>query len=214
MHRYMLMVATVLVWAMPAAAQTPAASPAPLPSPAASEAVSMYPGDFIRVAIWREEDLSGEFPVETDGSVTLPLIGRLQVSGRPFSVVRDSLLTAYREQLRNPSIVLTPLRRVNILGEVQQPGLYLVDPTISLAGAIAMAGGANQRGNLDRIRIVRQGEVVVERVQPSQTLGSADVRSNDQIFVSRRAWISENLPTLLLGIPSLVLSILAIAERL
>lgn len=178
------------------------------------EITALQPGDYLQVEIWREEDLGGQFRVGSDGAVTLPLIGHHQVAGIPFGVVRDTLMQAYQAQLRNPSIVLTPLRRVNVLGEVQKPGLYLVDPTVTLAGAIATAGGATPRGSLNRIRIIREGAVVREKVGAGETLGSADIRSNDQIFVDRRSWLSENLPSVLLGIPSLILTILAISERL
>ena len=152
----------------------------------------LMPGDVIEVAIWREEDLSGEFLVDPDGYVTLPLLGQSPVTGLSWRTVRDRLLEAYLEELRNPSIELTPLRRIYVLGEVNEPGLYPVDPTVSLAGAVAMAGGASPLGDLRNLRVVRGGVLVLDGIPSENALASLDVRSGDEIFVGRRNWFSRN----------------------
>lgn len=152
----------------------------------------MLPGDVIRVAVWREPDLSGEFMVNRDGVVTLPLVGDVEVTDRTVAEVIDHLLEAYRYQLRNPSIQITPLRRINVLGEVRSPGLYLVDPTVTLAEAIALAGGPRSPENLKRIRIVRAGEVIQRKVEAGTTLSSIDVRSGDDILLDRGNWLQRS----------------------
>lgn len=153
---------------------------------------TLRPGDLIRIQVYREESLDGEFLVDEQGYVVLPLIGEFQVSGVPVRELRTRLLEAYRQHLRNPSIVITPLRRVSVLGDVQRPGLYALDPTVTLVGAVAMAGGATPTGDLRRIRILRDGEVLRQRVEPGSTLAVADVRSGDQIYVDRRSWFERN----------------------
>lgn len=152
----------------------------------------LLPGDILRVAIWREEDLSGDFRVGPDGNVILPLLGQRLVTDSTWDSVRDRLLEAYREELRNPSIELTPLRRIYVLGEVNEPGLYPVDPTVSLAGAVAMAGGASPEGDLRNLRVVRGGALVLDGIHSETALASLDVRSGDEIFVGRRNWFSRN----------------------
>lgn len=156
-----------------------------------TEAV-LRPGDAIRVEIWREEDLSGDFTVALDGTVTLPLLGRQDLTEIPLNMLRDTLTAQYRVHLRNPSINVTPIRRVTVLGQVQKPGLYGADPTIALAGLVALAGGATGEGSLDRIRIVREGQVLRERVGAGETLTSADVRSGDHIIVDQKSWFARN----------------------
>lgn len=152
----------------------------------------LRPGDAIRVEIWREEDLSGDFTVALDGTVTLPLLGRQDLTEIPLNMLRDTLTAQYRVHLRNPSINVTPIRRVTVLGQVQKPGLYGADPTIALAGLVALAGGATGDGSLDRIRIVREGQVLRERVGAGETLTSADVRSGDHIIVDQKSWFARN----------------------
>ncbi|HEX6909871.1 MAG TPA: polysaccharide biosynthesis/export family protein [Longimicrobium sp.] len=159
---------------------------------AAQQQATLRPGDAIRVEIWREEDLTGEFGVALDGTVTLPLLGRQRLVDIPLDRLRDTLTTQYRVHLRNPSINITPIRRVTVLGEVQRPGLYGADPTLALAGLVALAGGATPDGSLDRIRIVRDGQVLRERVGAGETLTTADVRSGDQIIVDQKSWFARN----------------------
>jgi protein involved in polysaccharide export with SLBB domain len=168
-------------------------------------------GDLLRVEIWREEDLSGEFPVDQNGDVVLPLLGERHVTGIPIEELRQSLLIDYRRELRNPSITITPLRRIYVLGEVNEPGLLTVDPTVSLAGAVALAGGANQQGDLRRIQVIRSGQPVLDGVAPTAALSTLDVRSGDQIFVGRRSWLDRNstfLVSSVLSITSIVITLL------
>jgi polysaccharide export outer membrane protein len=185
---------------------------AQLPPPAAATAVTLQPGDLVRILIWREEDLSGEFLVDEDGTVTLPLIGEKQVTRIPLMEVRDSLVADYRVHLRNPAIIITPLRRIHMLGEVNKPGVYAVDPTVSLAGAVAIAEGATPSGDLRKISIWRAGRVLRERVAPGETLTNVDIRSGDQIIVERRSWVERNstfVVSALLSVTSVVISLIS-----
>ena len=174
-------------------------------------AAVLRPGDALQVEIWREEELSGEFIVDEDGIVTLPLLGRITVTDVPARELEAELLERYERELRNPSIEITPLRRVYVLGEVNEPGLFAVDPTVTLAGAVAMAGGANMQGDLKRLRIMRDGERLQDDVGPDRDLLSVDIRSGDQIFVDRRGWTDRNsafLVSATIGIASILIQLL------
>lgn len=155
-------------------------------------AMTLMPGDAVRVQIWQEPDLTGEFLVDSDGIVILPLLGEKKVTGIPVRDLRRQLIEDYRVSLNNPSINITPLRRIHVLGEVQRPGLYAVDPTTNLAGVIALAGGATPTGTLGRITILRDGERLQERVGAGTTVTGADLRSGDQVIVERRSWFERN----------------------
>ena len=191
----------------------PVSASAQVPDTLPARPLTLLPGDILQIAIWREEELSGEFLVDERGIVTIPLIGERQVTEIPLAEVRDRLLEEYRVQLRNPSIVITPQRRVYVLGEVNKPGAYSVDPTVSLAGVVALAEGATPAGDLSRIRIVRNGTIVTGRLEPDASLVAADIRSGDQIFVARRGWIERNstfLVSVMLSVPGIIASILAL----
>jgi polysaccharide export outer membrane protein len=161
-----------------------------------AEHAGLRPGDGVMVMVWREEDLSGTFVVDDRGIVTLPLIGERDVTGLETSEIRDRLLAAYREYLKNPSIEVTVLRRINIIGAVAEPGLYSVDATVSLSDALGLAGGITPAGDSDKIRLIRGNEMVRRKLEWSAPIGYYDVRSGDQIFVGERSWLARNSGTL------------------
>jgi polysaccharide export outer membrane protein len=166
----------------------------------------------VRVRIWREPTLDGDFQVDEAGRLTVPLLGTRVITGIPWLDLRDSLLTLYRRELRAPSVTLTPLRRVYVLGEVNRPGLYLADPTLSLAGIVALAGGASPLGDLGKLRVVRQGQTIVEHAPIEGQLVQADVRSEDQVFVDRRSWFELNstfVASAAISVASIIVSLLA-----
>lgn len=177
----------------------------------AEERITLFPGDILQIEVWREPDLGGVFLVNDRGTVVLPLIGEMAVTGTPVPQLRDSLLSAYRRELRNASINITPLRRIYVLGEVNKPGLLNVDPTVSLAGVIALAGGANPQGDIRRIQIARNGEVMQWEIAPTDALTQLDVRSGDEIVVGRRSWFDRNstfLVSALLSATSILITLM------
>lgn len=175
--------------------------------------LTLRSGDVIRVQIYREDDLNGDFLIDEDGVAVLPLLGPRRVTGIPMRDLRTQLAEAYREHLRNPSISITPLRRINVLGEVQRPGVYAVDPTVSVADAVSMAGGATAAGDLRRIRIIRGGQVLRERVGAAETLRSAGVWSGDQVIVDRRSWFERNSTFVVSTVLSVTSIIIALVRK-
>ena len=160
--------------------------------PADDAAQVLQPGDLVRLRIWREPDLSGDFLVGTDGVVVFPLIGPRQVMDRSPDALKVELVEAYAEYLRNPSIEVLPLRRVNIYGAVQQAGLYPVDPTMTLYDALALAGGPTTNGDPDKVELVRDGERVKAKLARDTRIAELPIRSGDQLFVPERSWFSRN----------------------
>ena len=173
-------------------------SPPPQPTaPVTQASPELLPGDVVRIQVWRENDLSGVFTVDDRGIVTLPLLGEREVTGLDPSELRDVLLTDYKEYLQNPSIEVTILRRITILGEVRSPGLYPVDATISLADALALAGGITPIADPNKIQLVRDNEVIAEGVDQAAVIGASDIRSGDQIVVGMKSWFSRNIAIVL-----------------
>jgi polysaccharide export outer membrane protein len=157
----------------------------------------LLPGDAVRVQVWREGDISGVFTVDDRGIVTLPLLGEREVSGLDPSELREALLTDYKEYLQNPSIEVTILRRINIVGEIRSPGLYPVDATISLADALALAGGVTPIADPNKIRLVRDNQVIAQGVDQAAVIGASDIRSGDQIVVGQKSWLARNSAVIL-----------------
>ena len=151
----------------------------------------LAPGDRVRVEFSMERDLNGESSVDETYRVSLPIIGSTSVEGLSGLQLRESIVESYAAQLRNQSVQVTLLRRVRVLGAVQQPGLYHVDPTMSLIDAIALAGGTTPTGKLDGVDVIRNGQVIASDIGESDLVGSY-LRSGDQIMVPERSWFSRN----------------------
>jgi polysaccharide export outer membrane protein len=149
-------------------------------------------GDLIRLRIWREEDLSGEFQVNAAGAVVFPRLGEYQVAGETSQSLANRLIDDYRRYLRNPSIEITVLRRINVLGSVAKPGVYNVDPTVTIADALALAGGVTPIGSQDNIRIIRDGQELITSVSDRTLIGDSPIQSGDQIFVPERSLFKRN----------------------
>jgi polysaccharide export outer membrane protein len=181
-------------------------------SPGASDANSLLPGDVVRIRIWREEDLSGEFQVDADGYVILPLLGSKRVVGVSPDKLREQLTDEYGDYLVNTSVNVTLLRRVVVLGEVRVPGQYTVDATQSVADLIARAQGLTPEGNANDIRLIRGGETFRADLNGSLSIVDAGIRSGDQIMVGKRSWFSRNFSSLV-GVISIVANVVVIVRH-
>lgn len=197
------------LFALPSArAQSPASTPVPT-----ADNVIVGNGDIVKVLVWREKDLGGSFKVNENGQLTIPLIGTRQARGLAWSVLYDTLMTEYRRVLKQPAVNLTLLRPVYVFGEVTKPGLYEADPTMSLAGVVAMAGGARPEGDLSRLRVVRNGQTIVKDAPVDSRLLQAGVVSQDQIFVDRRGWFDRNSTFVAGSVISVATLIVTIVRR-
>jgi len=155
------------------------------------DSTALAPGDAVRITVWRKPELSGEFAITANGTVAHPLYREVQVAGMPLAAAERRLRAVLEKYEANPQFVVEPLLRVAVSGEVRTPNLYSLPPETSIAQAVALAGGATERGQLDRVRLVRQArETVINLRRPDATGGSMPVRSGDQIVVDRRtsAW--------------------------
>ena len=168
------------------------ASPGAAQAPAAFHPDGLRPGDAVRVAIWREPDLSGEFQLDGRGLATFPKLGPLPVASVHPDSIRPLLLAEYAKYLVNPSIEVVPLRRISVLGAVAKPGLYPVDPTMTLADAVAMAGGAAPDGKREVVELRRGAEVVFADLDVATPVSRTPLKSGDQLWVPQKSWISRN----------------------
>jgi polysaccharide export outer membrane protein len=181
-----------------------------------SAQVALKPGDVVRVAIWRQSDLSGEYVVDESGSLMFPLVGRIDASNVSTDSLRVMLIERYDYYLKEPYITVTPLFRVNVMGEVAAPGLYNVDATVSLADLLAMAGGIKESGSNKKIMMVRENQVVQEDLSLALKKGRAideiGIRSGDKIVVGKSAFRFGNV-TMLAAVASATGVILSVILR-
>lgn len=150
------------------------------------------PGDLLRLEVWREPELSGEFPIDESGEVVLPRLGPMRVTDDTPAELKARIVAAYERFLTHSSIDVVLLRRIQVLGAVRNPGLYPVDATMRVSDALALAGGATTEGRPDRVELVRNGERIQGRLTLDAPLAATPMRSGDQLIVPERTWLSRN----------------------
>jgi polysaccharide export outer membrane protein len=167
----------------------------------AGGSANAQPGDVVRLRIWREPDMSGEFPVNEAGEVVLPRLGPVSVTAMSADSLKRRLVADYTTYLRDPSIEVTVLRRVSVSGAVRTPGVFTVEPTLTVADVLALAGGASPEGQRNRVEVMRAGTTVTRSVSRGTRIGDSPVRSGDQLVVPEKSWLSRNT-ALVTGIAS------------
>jgi protein involved in polysaccharide export with SLBB domain len=169
----------------------------PEPAPQVSTSLDtqpLRPGDIIRLRVWREPDYSGDFSVESNGAAVMPHVGSFSVLGMNAETLRERLVAAYSDVLVNPSISITVLRRVQVLGAVTKPGLYPVEATMSVSDAIALAGGPTPAAKKNQVILIRDGQRIATNLSAHDLLSSSQIRSGDQIMVPEQSrWMSERM---------------------
>ncbi|PZU07020.1 polysaccharide biosynthesis/export family protein [Sphingomonas sp.] len=156
-------------------------------APAATQGgYALGPGDKLQINVYGEEELSGEQQVGPDGTVTLPLIGRVKASGRAVSDVSEEIRAKLAEGfVHNPSVTVTiqTYRPFYILGEVNTPGQYEYAQGMTVLSAVARAGGFTYRAKKSEVFVKHEGGSAEERVKLT---GDLPIRPGDTIRVGER----------------------------
>jgi polysaccharide export outer membrane protein len=143
------------------------------------------PGDQLRVIVFGETDLTGQFVVGSQGSISYPLVGEVQAAGltlAEFSVQLQEELSVY---IRNPnvSVEVANYRPFFILGEVQRPGTYPYSANLTVHNAVATAGGFTYRANRRRVFIKHASDI---EEQEYVLTSSTPVLPGDTVRVAER----------------------------
>ena len=160
----------------------------------------IMPGDLIKLDVLGEEELSGEFLVTQYSTVTLPIIGELSTTGQTQLSFKQLVRGRLAQSIVSPAIEVVVLKRVRVLGGVMEAGLFMLDPTMSVADALAMAGGRTPQADGQRVLLRRQGTTLDEDIELSTRLATLAIMSNDEIIVPQRSWWDRNLSTVVTGV--------------
>lgn len=140
-------------------------------------------GDKLRVNVYREPELSGEFAVAGAGTIAMPLLGEVPVKGLNRAQVEAELtrlLSAGFVRSPSVSVEVYDFRTFAILGEVQRPGNYPAREGTTLASAVAAAGGYTYRANERRLLLKRTSGPTYYTVDAE---ADVEVRPGDTIRV-------------------------------
>jgi protein involved in polysaccharide export with SLBB domain len=132
-----------------------------------SSSYSLASGDQLQIVVFRHPDLSGEFSLDGEGYLALPLVGEIAADGLTTRQLEDQIETRLKADgfLVSPQVgvQLATYRSFYVLGEVGTPGSYEYRNGITVINAVALAGGYTARAN-----------------QSSMTIGRGDCRFDTQ----------------------------------
>lgn len=130
------------------------------PADISTQDYRLGPGDQLRITVFNEPDLTGQYLVSDQGSIAYPLVGSVEAVGLTLAEFTAQLQTALLTYVRQPnvSVEVSNYRPFFILGEVQRPGTYPYSAHLTVPNAVATAGGFTYRANRSRVYIKHANE--------------------------------------------------------
>lgn len=162
--------------------------------PAVGASYTVGPQDALVITSYDQQDLTGTFTVETDGSFTYPLIGRVRVGGLTLRAVEQLLqkeLMAggfFRDPQITVSVAQYRSQKIHIVGEVRTPGTYPISGDMRLVEVLALAGSTTPMASGEVLILHDSNESVradfreLENGDPSQNVRLVN---GDTVFVQR-----------------------------
>jgi protein involved in polysaccharide export with SLBB domain len=141
-----------------ASAQTPSAA-------APADRYVLGPNDRIRLKVYGEPDITGEYEINSGGQVSIPLAGHIKAAGTTTPQLERSIASALAKGIvRDPrvNVEIAQYRPYYILGEVKKSGEYPYRLGLTVMDAIASAGGFTYRANENKVFLRRSGTGVEE----------------------------------------------------
>lgn len=118
-------------------------------------------GDQLKITVFNQEDLSGEYTVTGSGHISLPLVGTIEAKDLSIPQLEQRIVHALKpDYLLNPrvSIEVLNFRPFYILGEVKEPKSYPFVDGMSYLNAVAIAGGFTYRAKKDHVIVIRMND--------------------------------------------------------
>jgi protein involved in polysaccharide export with SLBB domain len=174
-------------------------------------AQTLHPGDGIKLILYHITDaISGDYFIQEDDFISLPFLGKIKAGGRNIDSLKAEINMKYNNLYKNPELTILPIIRINIFGEVRNPGFYYVTGIDKLSDIIAKAGGTTPDADLEDINITRQNKKIEingeKAIQSGSKLDDIGLQSGDQIYVTRK-WFTGATQTIFLSTIGVVASI-------
>lgn len=119
----------------------------------------LHAGDSITVSVWKELELQRKVIIRPDGRFSFPLAGEIQAAGRSADQVRIDIEDKLKKYI--PEAVVAVMvedvsgNRIYVIGQVNKPGMYVMNPELTVLQALSLAGGGTPFAKLDNIMVIR-----------------------------------------------------------
>ena len=133
---------------------------APTPAPPITDVYTVKPGDMLSIAVWKEPDLTAPVLVRPDGTFSFPLCGQIDARGKTVTELQDLVTNKLKKFISDPVVTVSIQEvkgnKVYVLGQVNKPGEFIVNPRVDVMQALSMAGGTTPFAALGDIVILRR----------------------------------------------------------
>jgi len=149
----------------------------------------IIPSNVLSIHVYEEEDLSLTVKVNTDGTITYPLLGQVKLVGLTIQETEKKITDLLQEKyLVNPQVTIEVIEygQVYVLGQVAKPGAYPIKLSLTTIEAISLAGGTTKIAAPNKTRVIRvvDGEQKVFRVPVSKILSKGDKKKQNLLLKS------------------------------
>ncbi|WP_236891869.1 polysaccharide biosynthesis/export family protein [Desulfoluna limicola] len=151
---------------------------------ASAQSFRVGKGDLLSIKVYEHQDLTMNARVTADGTIKMPFIGSVKVSGMTAEEISEHLMNQYVEEeyLVNPQINVFideyRSRKANILGQVSTPGQYEIDEDTSIMVLVTMASGFTRRAykkSAQVIRLVDGQKEILEEIDMGEKVIPGDI---------------------------------------
>lgn len=122
-------------------------------------------GDMLRVAVWKEPELTLDVTVRPDGMITMPLLGDVEAAGRSPGQLANTLTAELQRLVENPRVTVSVSQatsaRIYVVGQMLRPGEFPLSGRMTVLKALALAGGFKEFARPESIVIVREDQTVI-----------------------------------------------------
>ncbi|HWG29002.1 MAG TPA: polysaccharide biosynthesis/export family protein [Steroidobacteraceae bacterium] len=170
-----------ILFVLPFAGSVSAAAAPPAVARAGSPeaAYTVKPGDILSISVWKEPDLSGPAApgggppgvlVRPDGMFSFPLAGQMDARGKTVQELQQMLTEKLRKYISDPVVTVSIQEikgnKVYVIGQVNKPGDFVVNPKVDVMQALSMAGGTTPFAALGDIMILRRTDTGQQQALP------------------------------------------------
>jgi len=166
----------------------PSARAAPPPPPARAAlpdaGYTVKPGDILAVSVWKEPDLQGPVLVRPDGAFSFPLAGQMDARGKTVQELQQMVTERLKKFISDPVVTVSIQEikgnKVYVIGQVNKPGDFIVNPRVDVMQALSMAGGTTPFAALGDIMILRRTDGGQQQALPFRYTDVIRGRNLDQ----------------------------------
>lgn len=150
-------------------------------------AYAVKPGDLLQIAVWKEPELQRPVLVRPDGGFSFPLAGEVDARGKTVADLQKQITERLKKYISDPVVTVSVQEvrgnKVYVIGQVNKPGEFVVNPSVDVMQALSMAGGTTAFASLGGIVVLRRanGQQTALPFRYQEVLKGKELQQNIQL---------------------------------